>query len=133
MDGQEVDIINGAVVRFNGGRVATLAAVGRGPTLWNITIVGTKGPIEIWDRDNIRHIGADNYLGWIGTPRTNLVQPEAERPLSTTPNAEFVQAIRENNLAASDAERGLSVAQLTQAMYASAREGGALMEVEGRQ
>jgi predicted dehydrogenase len=130
-DGQEVDIINGAVIRFNGGRVATLAAVGRGPTLWNITIVGTKGTIELWDRDNIRHIGADNYVGWIGTPRTNLVPPEAERPVSTTPNAEFVAAIRTNDLTVSDAERGLSVAQLTQAMYASAREGGTPVDVLG--
>lgn len=129
MDGQEIDIINGAVIRFNGGRVATLAAVGRGPTLWNITIVGTKGTIVIWDRDNIRHIGADNYIGWIGTPRANLVPPEAERPVSTTPNAEFVEAIRNHDLGASDAERGFAVAQLTQAMYASAREGGTAVEI----
>jgi predicted dehydrogenase len=123
-DGQEIDIINGAVIRFNGGRIATLAAVGRGPTLWNITVIGTKGTIEITDRDNIRHIGADNYVGWIGTPRTNLVPPEGERPVSTTPNAEFVEAVRKNDLGASDADRGLAVAQLTQAMYASAHEGG---------
>lgn len=128
-DGEQVDIINGAVIRFNGGRVATLAAVGRGPTLWNITIVGTKGTIEIWDRDNIRHIGADNYLGWIGTPRQNLVPPENERPVSTTPQAEFVAAVRDNDLSASDADRGLSVAQVTQAIYASAREGGKPIEV----
>ena len=128
-DGEQVGIINGAVIRFNGGRVATLAAVGRGPTRWNITIVGTKGTIEIWDRDNIRHIGADNYVGWIGTPRTNLVLPEGERPESTTPQAEFVAAIARNDLSASDAARGLAVAQLTQAIYASAREGGMPIEV----
>jgi hypothetical protein len=52
------------------------------------------------------------------------VPPEGERPVSTTPNAEFVAAIRANDLTVSDAERGFSVAQLTQAMYASAREGG---------
>ncbi len=128
-DGEQIDIINGAVIRFNGGRVATLAAVGRGPTLWNITIVGTKGTIEIWDRDNIRHIGADNYVGWIGTPRHNLVPPEGERPESTTPQAEFVAAIERNDLGASDAARGLAVAELTQAIYASAREGGAPIAV----
>jgi predicted dehydrogenase len=128
-DGEQVDIINGAVIRFNGGRVATLAAVGRGPTLWNITIVGTKGTIEIWDRDNIRHIGADNYVGWIGTPRHNLVPPEGERPESTTPQAEFVAAVATNDLGASDAMRGLAVAELTQAIYASAREGGMPVEV----
>ncbi len=130
-DGAQVDIINGAVIRFNGGRVATLAAVGRGPTLWNITIVGTKGTIEIWDRDNIRHIDADNYVGWIGTPRTNLVPPEGERPESTTPQAEFVAAIAKNDLSASDAARGLAVAQLTQAIYASARNGGMPVAVTG--
>lgn len=124
-DGQAIDIINGAVIRFNGGRVATLAAVGRGPTLWNITIIGTKGTIEIGDRDNIRHIPAEDYPGWIGTERRNLVPPEGERPESTTPDAEFVEAIRANDLGASDAERGFAVAQLTQAIYASAREGGA--------
>ena len=129
MDGAQVDIINGAVIRFNGGRVATLAAVGRGPTLWNITIVGTEGTIEIWDRDNIRHIGADNYVGWIGTPRTNLVPPEGERPESTTPQAEFVAAVARNDLSASDARRGLAVAELTQAIYASARENGAPVQV----
>ncbi|MHB8644413.1 MAG: Gfo/Idh/MocA family protein [Thermomicrobiales bacterium] len=128
-DGAQVDIINGAVIRFNGGRVATLAAVGRGPTLWNITIVGTKGTIEIWDRDNIRHIGADNYAGWIGTPRTNLVPPEGKRPTSTTPQAEFVAAVAKNDLSASDADRGLAVAQVTQAIYASAREGGMPVQV----
>jgi predicted dehydrogenase len=129
LDGQQVDIVDGAVIRFNGGRVATLAAVGRGPALWNITVIGTKGTIEIWDRDNIRHIGADNYPGWIGTERHNLVPPESERPETTTPNAEFVAAIRANDLGASDAERGLAVSQLTQAIYTSAREGGKPIQV----
>jgi predicted dehydrogenase len=128
-DGQEIDIINGAVIRFNGGRVATLAAVGRGPTLWNITIIGTKGTIEIWDRDNIRHIPAEDYPGWIGTTRRNLVPPEAQRPESTTPNAEFVAAVANNDLSASDAARGLVVAELTQALYASARNCGAPTDV----
>jgi predicted dehydrogenase len=128
-DGQEIDIINGAVIRFNGNRVATLAAVGRGPTLWNITIIGTKGTIEVWDRDNIRHIPADDYPGWVGTVHRNLVPPEAERPESTTPDAEFVAAVATNDFRASDAERGLLVAELTQALYASARNGGAPTEV----
>lgn len=122
--GQPVDIITGALVRFNGGHVATLAAVGRGPVLWNITIIGTKGTIELTDRDQIRHIGADNYAGWIGTPRHNLVPPEDQRPPATTPDAEFVAALVRNDLNASDAERGLVVAQLTQAIYQSAEQGG---------
>lgn len=123
-DGQQVDIINGALIRFNSGRIATLAAVGRGPTLWYITIVGTKGTIELTDRDNILHVGADNYTGWIGTPRRNLVPPEGERPAGTTPDAEFVKAVQTGDLTASDAARGLVVAQLTQAIYASAHAGG---------
>lgn len=127
--GQGVDIIDGAIIRFNGGRVATLAAVGRGPTLWTITIIGTGGTIELTDRDNLRHIGADNYNGWIGTERRNLVPPEGERPEGTTPDAEFVAAIGANNLGASDARRGLVVAQVTQAIYASARGGGAPVPV----
>jgi predicted dehydrogenase len=130
LDGQEIDIINGAVIRFNGGRVATLAAVGRGPTLWSITIIGTKGTIEIWDRDNIRHTPAEDYPGWIGTVRRDLVPPEGERPVSTTPNAEFVAAVAANDPSATDAERGLVVAELTQALYASARNGGAPTPVE---
>ncbi len=129
-DGQEVDIINGAVIRYGGGRVATLAAVGRGPTLWNITIIGEKGTIEIWDRDNIRHVPSEDYLGWIGTVRRDLVPPEGGRPESTNPQAEFVAAIAANDLTVSDAERGLKVAQLTQALYASIRNGGAPTEVE---
>lgn len=124
-DGLEVDIINGAVIRFNGGRVATLTAVGRGPTLWNITIIGTRGTIEIWDRDNIRHIPAEDYPGWIGTERRDLVPPQGQRPQSTTPDAEFVAAVAANDLTVSDADRGLVVAELTQALYASARNGGA--------
>src|SRR5262249_51784921 len=106
-----------------------LAAVGRGPTLWNITIIGTKGTIEIWDRDNIRHIPAEDYPGWIGTQRRNLVPPEGERPESTTPDAEFVAAVARNDLSASDAERGLVVAELTQAIYASACNGGVPTDV----
>lgn len=132
MDGQQVDIINGALIRFNGGRVATLAAVGRGPTLWHITIIGTKGTIELTDRDNIMQIGSDNYTGWIGTPRTNLVPPEGERPESTTPDAQFVGAIARNDLSASDAERGLVVAQLTKAIYASAHAGGTPVHIAVR-
>jgi predicted dehydrogenase len=123
--GQEVDIVTGATIRFNGGRVATLAAAGRGPTLWNITIIGTGGTIEITDRDTIRHIGADNYAGWIGTERRNLVPPPDERPCTTTPDEEFVAAIRRGDHTASDAVRGLLVAQLTRAIYASAAQGGA--------
>jgi len=60
---------------------------------------------------------------------SNKGRSDDVRGASTTPNAEFVQAIRENDLTASDAERGLAVAQLTQAMYASAREGGTPVEV----
>ena len=123
-EGADLDIVTGAILRFNGGRVATLAVVGRGPTLWNITIIGTKGTIEITDRDHIRHIGADNYRGWIGTERRNLVPPEGERPATTTPDDEFIEAIRRGDLGVSDADRGLVVAQLTQAIFASAREGG---------
>lgn len=129
-DGQQVDIINAALIRFDGGRVATLAAVGRGPTLWHITIIGTKGTIELTDRDNILHIGADNYAGWIGTPRTNRVPPEGERPASTTPDAEFVQGIQRGDLSETDAGRGLVVAQLTQAIYRSAQAGGVPVSVE---
>lgn len=132
-DGQQIDIINGALIRFNGGRVATLAAVGRGPTLWHITIIGTKGTIELTDRDNIMQIGSDNYTGWIGTPRTNLVPPEGERPESTTPDAQFVGAIARHDLSASDAERGLVVAQLTEAIYASAHAGGTPIHIAVRE
>ena len=124
-DGRALDIVTGALIRFNGGRVATLATAGVGPTLWSITIIGTGGTIELTDRDNIRHIGADNYAGWIGTERRNLVPPEGRRPETTTPDAEFVAAIQRDDLAASDAARGLTVALVTQAIYASASQGGA--------
>lgn len=123
-DGQAVDIITGALIRFNGGRVASLAAVGRGPAFWHITIVGTKGMIELNDLDSVRHIGADDYRGWIGTERRDLVPPKDRMPATTTPDAEFVAAIRRNDLGASDAHRGLAVAELTQAIYESARQGG---------
>jgi len=118
------DIVTGATIRFNGGRIATLAVVGRGPTLWNITIIGSKGTIEITDRDEIRHIGADDYDGWIGTERHNLVPPLAEHPAVPTPDEEFVTAICGHDLDVSDAQRGLVVAQLTQAIMRSVAEGG---------
>jgi len=118
------DIVTGATIRFNGGRIATLAVVGRGPTLWNITIIGSEGTIEITDRDEIRHIGADNYAGWIGTERRNLVPPLAERPVVATPDGEFVAAIVGHDHDVSDAQRGLVVAQLTQAIMRSVVEGG---------
>ena len=122
--GQPVDIVTGAVIRFNGGRVATLATAGVGPTLWSITIIGERGTIELTDRDTIRHIGGDNYAGWIGTERRNLVPAEGQRPQGSTPDAEFVAAIRRGDLDASNAARGLAVAHLTQAIYQSARENG---------
>ncbi len=125
-----VDLITGALVRFNGGRVAMLSVVGRGPTLWNITIVGTKGTIELTDRDDIQHIGADNYDGWIGTKRHNLVPAPALRKDVLTPNGEFVEAIRHNDLTTTDAQRGLVVAQLTQAILASAHDGGQPVQIE---
>lgn len=125
LGGEEtVDMVTGAILRFNGGRVATLGVVGRGPTLWNITIIGTKGTIEITDRDQIRHIGSDNYNGWIGTERRNLVPLPEAREAVPTPDAEFIAAIRRGDLSVSDAQRGLVVAQLTQAIFASVREGG---------
>lgn len=119
-----MDLITGATIRFNGGRVATLAVVGRGPTLWNITIVGTKGTIEITDRDRLRHIGAGNYNGWIGTERRDLAPPPESRPAVANPDEEFIAAIARHDLNVSDAVRGLVVAQLTQAIVRSAHEGG---------
>jgi predicted dehydrogenase len=124
-----VDMVTGALVRFNGGRVATLGVVGRGPTLWQITIIGTKGTIEITDRDQLRHIGADNYDGWIGTERRNLAPPPEAREAVQTPDAEFIDAIRRADLTVSDVQRGLVVAQLTQAILASVREGGRPIDV----
>ena len=90
-----------------------MAVVGRGPTLWNITIIGSKGTIEIADRDEIRHIGADNYDGWGGTERGNLAPPLPERPAVATPDEEFVAAISGHDLDVSDVQRGLVVAQLS--------------------
>lgn len=124
-----IDIVTGATIRFNGGRIATLAVVGRGPTLWQITIIGGKGTIEITDRDEIRHIGADNYAGWIGTERRNLAPPRAERPAVATPDEEFVAAIARHDLDVSDAQRGLVVAQLTRAIMRSVAAGGQPVEV----
>lgn len=118
------NIVTGATIRFNGGRIATLAVVGRGPTLWNITIIGSEGTIEITDRDEIRHIGADNYAGWIGTERRNLVPPLAVRPVVATPDGEFVAAIVGYDHDVSDAQRGLVVAQPTQAIMRSVAGGG---------
>lgn len=119
-----VDLITGAVLQFNGGRIATLGVVGRGPTLWNITIVGTKGTIEFIDRDQIRHIASNNYEGWIGTERRNLVPlTEAGKP-APTPDEEFVMAMQQGDLSVADAQRGLVVAQLTQSILESVREGG---------
>lgn len=120
-----VDIVTHAIVRYNGGRTASLATVGRGPALWHIVITGTRGTIEITERDRIRHIPAEDYPGWIGVERRDLVPPEGERPGTSTPDAEFVAAIRRGDHTVSDAQRGLVVAQLTQAIYASARASGA--------
>lgn len=124
-DGQAVDIITGALIRFEGGRVATLAAVGRGTAFWHITIVGTEGMIELHNQDSIRHVGVSDYAGWISAERRNLVTSESQLPPTTTPDAEFVAAILRNDLGGSDGWRGLAVARLTQAMYASAAQGGA--------
>lgn len=124
-----VDVVTSAVIRFDGGRVASLATVGRGPALWQVTIVGTGGTITVTDRDHIRHVPAEDYPGWIGTERRDLVPPEGERPESTTPDARFVAAIRRGDLTVSDAARGIVVAQLTQAIYTSARAGGAPVAV----
>lgn len=121
----QVDIVTHAIVRYNGGHTASLATVGRGPALWHIVITGTGGTVEIADRDQIRHVPAEDYPGWIGVERRNLVPPAGERPETSTPDAEFVAAIRRGDHTVSDAQRGLVVAQLTQAIYASASASGA--------
>jgi predicted dehydrogenase len=124
-DGQPVDAVTGALIRFDGGRVATLAAVGRGPASWHVTVVGTKGMIELIDRDTVRHVGADDYAGWIGTTRRELAPPADRLPATTTPDAEFVAAIRRGDLGTSDGRRGLAVAEVMGAIHASAGQGGA--------
>ncbi len=123
----DVDVNSAIVVQFQGGAIATLAIVGNAPGtqahVWeDIAFHGSKGTLYY------RMIGQPDQHPWLEWRRqgdegpTPLPTPPAE----TTPDANFLAAIRGREPVAATAEDGLRVAQFSAAVWRSARQGKAV-------
>ncbi len=123
----DVDVNSAIVVQFQGGAIATLAIVGNAPGtqahVWeDIAFHGSKGTLYY------RMIGQPGQHPWLEWRRqgdegpTPLPTPPAE----TTPDANFLAAIRGREPVAATAEDGLRVAQFSAAVWRSARQGKAV-------
>ncbi len=118
-EGEKVDVYNTILVRFGNGRTGVLSAVGGGPFLLDLTIIGTRGAITMRDLETIVHVDEEHFIGELGTyHRHNKYSPDRS-PGSTLPVQEFVDAVWSGNLNASNGERALRVSQLTEAVYES--------------
>ncbi len=120
-DGQNVDVFTSALVRFGEGRTGLLSAVGGGPFLRDITIIGDKGAITMRDLETITHVDEKDFIGEIGTyPQHNKYSAD-KMPRETLPAGEFVDAVSSGNLSASNGRRAVNVAKFTDAAYKSVR------------
>ncbi len=112
--GLPVDVNTAAVIRFQGGAVGTLMVGGFGHSVTEVLrVVGDRASARIFFR----------------TVREQSLEVNGERvdakslvPAST-PNANFIDAILNGTAIDADGELGLRVAQLSEAIYRSAREG----------
>jgi predicted dehydrogenase len=112
-----VDINTAAAVRFTNGAVGTLCIGGFGHSVTEVLrVVGDKRSARIFFR-TVR----EQSLEIDGKP----VDAKTELP-GSAPNANFVDAILGKDRIRADAELGLHVAQLSDAIYRSAAEHGAV-------
>ena len=120
-DGQNVDVFTSALVRFGEGRTGLLSAVGGGPFLLDITIIGDKGAITMRDLEAITHVDEKDFIGEIGTYHQHNKYSADKMPRETLPAGEFVDAVSSGNLSASNGSRAVKVAKFTDAAYKSVR------------
>ncbi len=118
-DGQQVDVFTSALVRFGENRTGILSAVGGGPFLLDLTIIGSKGAITMRDLEEVTHVDEKDFIGEIGTyHQHNKFNPSA-MPKPTLPAGDFIDAIVSGNLSASNGSRAIRVAKFTDAAYRS--------------
>ena len=118
-DGQKVDVFTSVLVRFDHGRTGVLSAVGGGPFLLDVTIIGNKGAITMRDLEIITHVDEKDFIGEIGTYHQFNRFTADKIPLSTLPVEEFVNAIVSGDLSASNGLRSVNVGKFTDAVYKS--------------
>ncbi|MCL5267352.1 MAG: Gfo/Idh/MocA family oxidoreductase [Bacteroidetes bacterium] len=118
-DGQNVDVFNSALIRFGEGRTGILSAVGGGPFLLDITIIGDKGAITMRDLETVTHVDEKDFIGEIGTYHQHNKYTADKMPRETLPAEEFVDAVASGNLSASNGKRAVRVAKFTDAAYKS--------------
>lgn len=110
--GLGVDVNTVAAVKFRGGVLGSLTIGGFGHSCTEILrVVGDKASARIFFRTvQEQSLEIDGEV----VDAKNLLP-------GTTPNLNFLETIRGNATLESDAELGLRVAQLTEALYASAK------------
>lgn len=125
-----VDVNSAIVVQFQGGAIATLAVVGSAPGtkahVWeDIAFHGSKGTLYY------RMIGQPEQEPWLEwrSQGDDDPTPLPEPPIETTPDANFLAAIRGQESIAATAEDGLRVAQFSEAVWHSAEQGNAVAVV----
>ncbi len=123
----DVDVNSAIVVQFHGGAIATLAIVGNSPGIqahvWeDIAFHGSKGTLYY------RMIGQPDQRPWLEWRRQGdeAPTPFPTPPAETTPDANFLAAIRGREPVAATAEDGLRVAKLSAAIWQSAQQGKAV-------
>ena len=108
-----VDVNTAASIRFENGAVGTLTVGGFGHSVTEVLrIVGEKKSARIFFRTV-----KEQSLEIDG----EIINAKKECP-SSTPNADFVNAIQNNDEMAANGELGLKVAQFSEACYRSAAE-----------
>jgi len=118
-----VETFASSLLRFDGGRIGTLTVVGRGPYLWQITVVGSKATLVLDHVDQARLIPARDYdhaPPAAGRSQRNLTP--LKLPPDVTPMGHFLRAVRTGDLHASNAERAIAVALVTEALHRAATE-----------
>ncbi len=118
-DGQKVDVFNSALVRFDEGRTGVISAVGGGPFLLDVTIIGEKGAITMRDLEVITHVDEKDFVGEIGTYHEHNRCTRALVPATTLPAEEFTDAVCSGDLSASNGIRAVNVGRFTEAVYES--------------
>lgn len=118
-DGQNVDVFTSALVRFGENRTGILSAVGGGPFLLDLTIIGTKGAITMRDLEQVTHVDEKDFIGEIGTYHQHNKFNHSVMPTPTLPAQDFIDAVVSGDFAASNGSRAVRVAKFTDAAYKS--------------
>jgi len=120
--GEAVEVFTSVIVRFENDRLGSIALIGEGPFLWELTVVGRQGAITIRDRNTIQHWSAADYSVGLKPDALNLAAGVMDdRTVRSTPAQEFVRAIRTGDTSTANAQRALEIAQVVQAIYESVR------------